>query len=56
MASDEIFPKNCPGHERAMQHEFFVLAERFRDATEPEEVKRLGDDLGRIIFGKGDAL
>ena len=29
---------------------FFDLAERFREATEPDEVGRLGDELGRMIF------
>jgi hypothetical protein len=29
----------------------FTLAERFRAATEPEEVKALGDALGRFVFG-----
>jgi hypothetical protein len=31
---------------------FFELAERFRAANDPEEVKRLGDEMGRFIFGK----
>jgi metal-responsive CopG/Arc/MetJ family transcriptional regulator len=30
---------------------FFELAERFRAASDPEEVKRLGDNLGRFVFG-----
>ncbi len=33
------------------QQEFFELAERFRNATDPEEAKRLGDALGRMVFG-----
>ena len=33
------------------EREFFDLAERFRNATDPEEVKRLGDQMGRIVFG-----
>lgn len=37
--------------ERRKQQEFTELAERFRSATDPEEVKRLGDQLGRMIFG-----
>jgi hypothetical protein len=37
--------------ERRKQQEFFDLAERFRKATDPEEVKRLGDQLGRMVFG-----
>ncbi len=30
---------------------FFELAQRFRSATDPDEVQRLGDELGRFIFG-----
>jgi hypothetical protein len=30
---------------------FFELAERFRAAKDPEEIKRLGDNLGRFVFG-----
>ncbi|MFZ0593439.1 MAG: hypothetical protein WAM39_23480 [Bryobacteraceae bacterium] len=37
--------------EKQRQQEFFSLAERFRSATDPEEVKRLGDQLGRMVFG-----
>ncbi len=37
--------------EKRKQQEFFELAERFREATDPEEVKRLGDELGRMVFG-----
>ncbi len=37
--------------EKRKQQEFFELAERFRNATDPEEAKRLGDELGRIVFG-----
>ena len=29
---------------------FFELAKRFRAATDPEQVKRLGDELGRFVF------
>lgn len=29
---------------------FLALAERFRAASDPEEVKRLGDKMGRFIF------
>ena len=31
---------------------FFQLAERFRAASDPEQVKRLGDELGRFVFGE----
>ena len=37
--------------EKRKQREFFDLAERFRAATDPEEVKRLGDRMGRMAFG-----
>jgi len=37
--------------EKRKQQEFFELAERFRDASDPEEAKRLGDELGRMVFG-----
>jgi hypothetical protein len=33
------------------QQEFFELAEKFRNAEDPEEAKRLGDELGRMVFG-----
>jgi hypothetical protein len=32
--------------------EFFGLAERFRASKDPEEVKRLGDEMGRFAFGE----
>jgi len=31
---------------------FFELAERFRSATDPDDAKRLGDQLGRLVFGE----
>jgi len=31
---------------------FFDLAQRFRNSKEPDEVKRLGDELGRFVFGE----
>jgi hypothetical protein len=37
--------------EKRKQQEFFNLAERFRSETDPEEAKRLGDQLGRMVFG-----
>lgn len=37
--------------ERRKQQEFLDLAERFRGATDPDEAKRLGDQMGRMVFG-----
>jgi hypothetical protein len=37
--------------QKRKQQQFFELAERFRGANDPEEVKRLGDELGRMVFG-----
>jgi len=37
--------------EKRKQQEFFDLAERFRSATDPAEIKRLGDQMGRMVFG-----
>jgi hypothetical protein len=31
---------------------FFELAERFRAASDPQQAKRLGDELGRLVFGE----
>ena len=31
---------------------FFDLAERFRAASDPQQAKRLGDELGRLVFGE----
>ena len=31
---------------------FFDVAERFRTATDPDEIQRLGDQLGKIVFGR----
>ena len=42
------------GIEAAKQREqaFFDLAERFRAASDPADVKQLGDQLGRFVFGE----
>jgi hypothetical protein len=37
--------------DKRKQQEFFELAKRFRRADDPKEVKRLGDQLGRMVFG-----
>lgn len=31
---------------------FFELAERFRAESNPQQAKRLGDELGRLVFGE----
>ena len=37
--------------ETRKQAEFEDLVKRFKAATDPKEVKRLGNELGRMIFG-----
>ena len=37
--------------EKRKQQDFFELAERFRKENDPEIAKRLGDQLGRMVFG-----
>jgi hypothetical protein len=37
--------------QKRKQQEFFDLASRFRSAADPEEAKRLGDQLRRMVFG-----
>jgi len=31
---------------------FFELAQRFRASEDPDEAKRLGDEMGRFVFGE----
>ena len=37
--------------EKRKQQAFFDLAERFRNESDPDAAKRLGDQLGRMVFG-----
>ena len=37
--------------ERRKQQQFFALAERFRNEQDPEAANRLGDELGKMVFG-----
>jgi hypothetical protein len=37
--------------EKHKQQQFFALAERFRNEQDPEAANRLGDELGRMVFG-----
>jgi hypothetical protein len=46
--------KQVESIEAAQQKEkaFFQLAERFRAASDPDQVKQLGNELGRFVFGQ----
>lgn len=46
----ELVEDGLEAHRRK-QEEFFALAEKFRAASDPKEVARLGDQLGRMVFG-----
>ncbi len=46
----ELIENGIEAEERK-QREFFDLAERFRNETSPDEARRLGDELGRMVFG-----
>jgi hypothetical protein len=37
--------------EKRKQQQFFALAERFRNEQDAEAANRLGDELGRLVFG-----
>ena len=37
--------------EKQKQRKFFDLAERFRNTADPKEIKRLGEQMGRMVFG-----
>lgn len=38
--------------EKEKEKAFFSLAERFRAASDPKDVKELGDEMGRFIFSE----
>jgi predicted transcriptional regulator len=38
--------------QKQKEKDFFRLAEQFRAASDPHQVKRLGDQLGRMVFGE----
>ena len=46
----ELIESGMEAQQRKEQ-EFFALAERFRAATDPQDVQRLGDRMGRMLFG-----
>ena len=37
---------------KAREKAFFELAERFRKAEDPDDAARLGDELGKMVFGR----
>ncbi len=37
--------------EKQKERAFFEIAERFRSSKDPDEVKKLGDEMGRFVFG-----
>lgn len=43
--------ENALEAERRKQKEFFDLADRFRNEPDASEAARLGDQLGRMVFG-----
>ena len=38
--------------QRRKEKAFFELAERFRSASDPKEIQKLGDELGQMVFGR----
>ncbi|MGB8114196.1 MAG: hypothetical protein WCF22_10500 [Candidatus Sulfotelmatobacter sp.] len=38
--------------QKEKEKKFFALAERFRTTSDPKEIKHLGDEMGRFIFGE----
>ena len=38
--------------QKEKEKDSFALAERFRTAADPKQVKQLGDEMGRFIFGE----
>ena len=38
--------------QKQKEKEFFDLAERFRAASDSAQAKKLGDQLGRLVFGE----
>ena len=37
--------------DKRKQEQFFALAQRFRNEEDPDAASRLGDELGRMVFG-----
>jgi len=47
----ELIEQGIQAH-KEKEKAFFELAQRFREASDPDEVKRLGDQMGRFVFGE----
>ena len=47
----ELIEQGIEAHQQK-EKAFFQLAECFRAASDPEQVKQLGDQLGRFAFGE----
>ena len=45
----ELIEQGIEARNQKEKH-FFSVAERFRAATDPEEVKQLGNQLGKMLF------
>lgn len=52
MSPANKFVRHGVGAENRTHQKLLDLAERFRNATDAKEAKRLGDKLGRMIFGR----
>lgn len=46
----ELIENGIAARKKAEQ-DFFDLAERFRNASDPEQARKLGDELGKFVFG-----
>lgn len=51
MKSRELIEQGIAASQ-AKEKAFFELAQRFRAASDPKDVKQLGDALGRFVFGE----
>jgi len=47
----ELIEQGIQAH-KEKEKAFFELAQRFREASDPDEVKQLGDQMGRFVFGE----
>ena len=47
----ELIEEGIEAHQRK-EKEFFELAQRFRASQDADEVKQLGEQMGRFVFGE----